>query len=161
MNLTDEEAKALIVIRELGAITNADYRQMNHVDTLTASQSLRKFRDHGLIYQKGTASKTYYIPTKKLIDNTAPQIAPFSKELLEQLKGVQRKMSSSALKAIIKNLCATQPQKLADLAVLLKRNPKHLREHYLTPMLKSHELELVYPDKTHPMQAYKLKDNAV
>ena len=70
-------------------------------------------------------------------------------------------MSASELKTIIKNLCATQPQKLSDLADLLKRNPQHLREHYLTPMLKSEELELVFPDKTHPLQAYKLKGDPV
>ena len=39
LNLTDEEARTLIVIREKGSISNAEYRTINGVDTLTASSS--------------------------------------------------------------------------------------------------------------------------
>ena len=65
--LTDEEAKTLIIIREMGAITNGDYRMIHGVDTLTASAHLRRFRDFGLIQQKGAGSATYYIPTDRLL----------------------------------------------------------------------------------------------
>lgn len=37
-HLSDEEARALIVIREMGAITNSDFRAINVVDMLTASK---------------------------------------------------------------------------------------------------------------------------
>lgn len=61
-NLSSEEARALLVVREMGAITNADYRNINCVDTLTASTSLRRLRDLGLLESKGKSSQTYYIP---------------------------------------------------------------------------------------------------
>jgi ATP-dependent DNA helicase RecG len=60
LHLSDEEAKALIVVREAGAIDNATYRELNRVDTLNASQALRRLRDADLLTQKGRGSATYY-----------------------------------------------------------------------------------------------------
>lgn len=39
------------------------------MDTLTASQSLRRLRDAGLLAQKGRGSATYYVPTERLVDS--------------------------------------------------------------------------------------------
>jgi ATP-dependent DNA helicase RecG len=66
LNLSDEEAKALIVVREAGAINNATYRELNKVDTLAASTALRRLRDAGLLAQKGRSSATYYVPSDQL-----------------------------------------------------------------------------------------------
>jgi ATP-dependent DNA helicase RecG len=66
LHLSNEEAKALIVVREAGAIDNATYRDLNKVDALTASGALRRLRDAGLLAQKGKGSATYYVPTDKL-----------------------------------------------------------------------------------------------
>jgi len=67
VQLTDEEARALVFVRETGAITNAAYRAVNHVDVLAASQHLRRLRDRGLLQQKGKGAETYYVPTEKLL----------------------------------------------------------------------------------------------
>ncbi len=67
IELSDEEAKALVFVRELGAISNAAYRTINHVDVLAASQHLRRLRDRGLLQQKGKGADTYYVPTVKLL----------------------------------------------------------------------------------------------
>ena len=69
LQLNDDEAKALIVVREAGAINNGTYRELTKVDTLTASQALRRLRDAGLLAQKGRGSATYYVPTERLLDN--------------------------------------------------------------------------------------------
>ena len=68
LHLTEDEAKALIVVREAGAIDNATYRDLSRLDALTASQALRRLRDAGLLAQKGRGSATYYIPTDRLVD---------------------------------------------------------------------------------------------
>lgn len=73
-DLTDEEARTLIVVREMGAITNADYRNINCVETLMASASLRRLRDLGLLEQKGRSNATYYVPTNKLMGHTKPNL---------------------------------------------------------------------------------------
>jgi ATP-dependent DNA helicase RecG len=64
--LSPDEAKALIVVREAGAIDNAAYRALSKVDTLAASASLRRLRDAGLLQQKGRGSATYYVPAERL-----------------------------------------------------------------------------------------------
>lgn len=66
VHLSPEEARALIVVREAGAIDNATYRNLNKVDTLAASQALRRLREAGLLTQKGRGSATYYVPGERL-----------------------------------------------------------------------------------------------
>lgn len=67
LHLSDEEAKALIVVREADAMDNATYRELNKVDTLATSGALRRLRDAGLLEQKGRGSATYYVPTNQLV----------------------------------------------------------------------------------------------
>jgi len=67
LHLSEAEARALVVAREVGAIDNAAWRDTNKVDTLTASQSLKKLRDAGLLQQKGRGSATWYQPTGKML----------------------------------------------------------------------------------------------
>lgn len=59
--LSDEEARALVFVREVGAIDNAAYRSINRVDTLAASAHLRRLRDLTLLEMKGAGNRTYYI----------------------------------------------------------------------------------------------------
>jgi ATP-dependent DNA helicase RecG len=65
-HLSDNDAKALVFVKEAGAIDNAAYRELTGADALTASQALRRLRDAGLLEQKGRSSATYYVPTAKL-----------------------------------------------------------------------------------------------
>lgn len=58
--ITSDEAKALVVLRKVGTINNWMYRIVNDVDTLTASQHLRRLRDMGLLEQQGKGSATHY-----------------------------------------------------------------------------------------------------
>lgn len=74
VELTDEQARALVFVREAGAITNAAFRAIAHLDVLTASQHLRRLRQNGLLQQKGKGAQTYYVPTEKLL---APWQAQF------------------------------------------------------------------------------------
>ena len=71
--LSDEESRALIFVRELGAINNAAYRDINHTDTLEASTHLRRLRDMDLLEKKGSGNKTYYVPGPKF--STKPAAA--------------------------------------------------------------------------------------
>lgn len=66
LHLGNEDARALVVAREAGGIDNATYRALNKVDTLTASNALRRLRDAGLLSQQGKGSATWYQPTGKL-----------------------------------------------------------------------------------------------
>lgn len=67
LQLTDAEARALVVTREVGAMDNATWREINKVDTLAASHGLKKLRDAGLLQQKGRGSATWYQPTARML----------------------------------------------------------------------------------------------
>lgn len=60
--LDDSQKRALIFVREVGAIDNAAYRQLNGFDTLRSSINLRGLRDKEILLQKGKGRTTYYIP---------------------------------------------------------------------------------------------------
>jgi ATP-dependent DNA helicase RecG len=176
-NLTDEDARTLIVIREKGAISNAEYRTINAVDTLTASSHLRRLRDIGLLEQKGRGNATFYAPTTKLlapgIGLTALHISPLSGELAphissltgefpslpEELKkkiaNLKKRTSPHEIKNLIKELCSLHPLKLSEISTILGRHSKYIREHYLNDMVKLGELEHTFPESpNHPQQAY-------
>jgi len=60
--LNDAQKRALIFIRETGAIDNPTYRQLNGCDSLSASSELRNMRYDAILMQKGKGRATYYIP---------------------------------------------------------------------------------------------------
>jgi ATP-dependent DNA helicase RecG len=72
VELSDEEARALVFVREAGAINNAVYRNINSEDVLNASTHLRRLRDNGLLEQKGKGADTYYVPTAKFLAPLQP-----------------------------------------------------------------------------------------
>jgi ATP-dependent DNA helicase RecG len=189
-NLTDEEARTLIVIREKGSISNAEYRMINAVDTLIASFHLRRLRDFGLLEQQGRGNATYYVPTRKLLmgdeepenitylllnEDPTPHLTGLDGELTPHLTGLdgelvllpaqlkrkieslRRRTSPREIRDLIKEICAVQPLKLREIALLLKRHPKYVREKHLNDMVELQELEYLFADPNHPNQAYKAK----
>ena len=61
LHLTDDEAKALLLTREIGAIDNAGLRAISGLDMLSASQILsRLHHQYHLIEQGGAGPATYY-----------------------------------------------------------------------------------------------------
>ena len=67
LQLTEAEARALVVTREVGAMDNATWREINKVDTLAASHGLKKLRDANLLQQNGRGSATWYQPTAYML----------------------------------------------------------------------------------------------
>lgn len=90
LHLNDEEARALVVAREANAIDNATYRALNNVDTLTASNALRRLRDAGLFSQHGRGSATWYQPTDRLLGAAPGGLS----SQLDALSGKQAPLSS-------------------------------------------------------------------
>ena len=79
-SLNDEEMKAMISAREVGAIDNSTYRDINRgSDTLSASKHLRKLCDCGLLEKRGQGPATYYIPTDRALEKWPPNSANESK----------------------------------------------------------------------------------
>lgn len=65
-NLTDNQKRILIFVREVGAVDNSSARQINGSEAGIANIDLRKLRKIGLLNPKGKNRFTYYLPTEQL-----------------------------------------------------------------------------------------------
>ncbi|MCH9628219.1 MAG: hypothetical protein S4CHLAM2_18750 [Chlamydiales bacterium] len=189
VKLSDAERRALVLAREMGAITNQDYRQINGTDTLTASKALVHLRDLGLLSMKGSGNGTYYVLSE---DKTTPQISPkpegltpqispkpegltpqisplcrgidalpknfptLPEDLRNELESLGKKVKKKVFKDLIKRLCSLGPLQLSQLAMIFDREPRYIRDDFLTEMIRDGDLVYLYPDTpAHPKQAYK------
>jgi ATP-dependent DNA helicase RecG len=78
--LSPEDQKALVYVREIGAINNALYRTINGVETLVASAHLRRLRDQGLLLPKGQGRAAYYVPAPAFFEGVSSEPGPLSSE---------------------------------------------------------------------------------
>ncbi|WP_164123055.1 ATP-binding protein [Sphingobacterium sp. xlx-130] len=81
--LNEDQKRALIFTREVGAIDNSSYRQLNGVDILKASVDLRDMRTKDLLDQKGKGRATYYVVGKNLLVKTESLIEDVVKTEIE------------------------------------------------------------------------------
>ena len=84
LQLSEAEARALVVAREAGAMDNQTWREINKVDTLAASKALRRLRDAGLLTQKDRGSATWYQPTPRMLGDISGKGAVDGGELAAQ-----------------------------------------------------------------------------
>ncbi|MFN3649341.1 MAG: ATP-binding protein [Armatimonadota bacterium] len=75
LKLSPEEQKALVYLREIGALSNALYRAINRVDPQTAGRDLYRLRELRLLQQRGQGRGTYYVATPEL-QETYLDVAP-------------------------------------------------------------------------------------
>lgn len=137
--LSTEDAKALIFVRESGAINNQAYRDLNQVDVLTASAHLRKLRDQGLLEMKGKAAGAYYVPTSMLFKDwtvsasgsqsgmapaqsgmAQPAIPP---ELSAQISQLKQREPPHTVQDIVVAMCIYGSWSVEELARKLERTP--------------------------------------
>lgn len=184
--ISDEEARALVFVRELGAIDNAAYRSINHTDTLNASMHLRRLRDLDLLAMKGSGSRTYYVPgmafaappmrgqgespaSGGMVTTPAPdshQPDPNSRHspviipesIRARLPAAGAKPRREVLRALILELCALRALSARDIAAVLNRTEhKPLVRDYLSPMVNEGVLAYTIPEmENHPDQRYTL-----
>ena len=182
--LTGDEAKVLIYARETGVVDNTACRDFSGLDTLQASSLLRRLRDRGLLEKQGSGSRTYYTLTSpqdalgmhpeqgerpleggnRVVEGgkqppqggkrTLPDLPP---GLAARLPQPPQRLGVAALRALIRELCGWQALRGEELATLLHKDLKYLRNKHLTEMVKTGELAFLFPESpNHALQAYKL-----
>ena len=83
--LGNEQRLALVFVREVGAIDNATYRQLDSSIThARARLEIHKLCDLGFIEKKGQGRNTYYIRTSKVV-SLGERLRPQGERLLPQL----------------------------------------------------------------------------
>ena len=82
--LVNEQKLALVFVREVGAIDNATYRQLDSLIThALARLEIHKLCDLGFIEKKGQGRNTYYIRTSKVV-SLGERLRPQDERLLPQ-----------------------------------------------------------------------------
>lgn len=184
LNLSNSEVKALVLAKETGAVDNAALRSISGLDTLTASQALRRLsKNLGLLEKGGSGPATYYsltqnageLPanTSDLSSNTGEfgpntsdleantsefqtNTSEFSPDLLQRAAELSPKARKNSLWPVLLGLCAERPVTAEQLASLTQRKVVHLKNSHLSPLRRQHGLlSYLYPEvENHPNQAY-------
>lgn len=177
-SLNDEEARALVFVRELGAIDNAAYRSINRTDTLNASVHLRRLRDLDLLAMKGSGNRTYYLPGPAFESRSArdagvvPEtglgttpsgnghqvLVPVPVPLAQQIAAAGPKPRKEEVRRLILALCQWRALSSREIAAALGRHDaKKLVRNHLSPMVAEGLLAYTIPEmENHPDQRYAI-----
>jgi len=180
--LTEDEMKAMISAREVEAIDNSTYRDINRgCDTLTASKHLRKLCDCGLLEKKGQGPSTYYIPTERALANwppnpsgedkspeleglppelerLPPELRDLEPELLDRISGLGKRGKPEDVLQVVLDLLRWRALSLDQLSMLIDRSPDHIRKTYLNDLIAADFVGRSNPDApTDPGQTYFAK----
>ena len=234
--LVNEQKLALVFVREVGAIDNATYRQLDSSITHARVRlEIHKLCDLGFIEKKGQGRNTYYIRTSKVVslgerlpsqderllpqhstlgerlppqderllpqhstlgerlppqgERLLPQhgtlgeryqgederyqgkfgtfeeecmlkpreelVRELSKELQERVNNIGSRASRETVCQLLIDLCAFKPYNYEELASILQRSPKALKDKYLKPLRLANKLFYWIPEMiNHPLQKY-------
>ena len=198
--LVNEQKLALVFVREVGAIDNATYRQLDSSIThARARLEIHKLCDLGFLEKKGQGRNTYYIRTSKLVslverlppqderllpqhgtlgerippqgEKIPPQHGTFEiesqpksrNELLRELpKGLQERVaklgkwaSREKVSQLLVDLCAFKPYSYEELALIIQRAAKPMKDKYIKPLRLANKLFYWIPEMiNHPLQKY-------
>ena len=235
-DLTNEQKLALVFVREVGAIDNATYRQLDSSIThARARLEIHKLCNLGFLEKKGQGRNTYYIRTSKVVslgerlrpqderlppqhgtlgerlrpqderllpqhgtlgerlrpqgEKIPPQhgtlgeryqgederyqgklgtfeeecmlkpreelVRELPNELQERVNNIGSRASRETVCQLIIDLCAFKPYSYEELASVLQRSPKALKDKYLKPLRLANKLFYWIPEMiNHPLQKY-------
>ena len=209
--LVNEQKLALVFVREVGAIDNATYRQLDpSITHARARLEIHKLCDLGFIEKKGQGRNTYYIRTSKVV-SLGERLRPQGKRLLPQLgtlcerllpqhgtlgekippqgekippqhgtfeiesqpksrnellrelpKGLQERVAKLGKRAsrkkvsqLLVDLCAFKPYSYEELALIIQRAAKPMKDKYIKPLRLANKLFYWTPEMiNHPLQKY-------
>ena len=87
-------------------------------------------------------------------------LPPLSPELAQRLPVPGKRMGAMALRQLIRDLCGWHALRGEELATIVGKDLKYLRNRHLSAMVQSGELVFQYPESpSHRLQAYKLPKN--
>lgn len=180
-DLTEDQKKALIFVREVGAIDNSTYRSLTQAETLVASKNLRHLRALDILQDKGSGARTYYVPglafpqahdveVTSLEDGTIhvkvvsrygksgerlAQVSDLPVPLRARVQAVGKRLEPAKAEAIIADLCAWKPLSAEEIAGLLGKTSSYVSQKYLYGMVRDGRLTYLYPAMVkHPGQKY-------
>ena len=155
---------------------------------MQASNVLRRLRDRGLLEKQGAGNRTHYILVnpesmtslspeqgelpldsgrqtpeggRQTPEGGRQELPSLPTSLAKRLPVPGKRTSETALRQLILDLCGWRALKGEELAAILGKDLKYLRNRYLSAMVRSGALVFQYPESpSHKRQAYKLADKS-
>lgn len=183
--LNDNEARALLIAKNLGAVNNATLREDTNQDTLQASHVLQRLsKEYDLLVKHGAGTATTYTlnwtrlqaiglrfetphleaETSHLGTETshlgveASHFSVLSKDLEQAISDLGYRPKKSNVYRVILRLCLQSPRTSDALMSELNRG-RQLIKNYLKDMRMQDMIEYVYPEiPNHPYQAYRVTE---
>jgi ATP-dependent DNA helicase RecG len=148
-------------------VDNMACRDFSGLDTLQASNLLRRLRDRGLLEKQGAGNRTHYtlvnpgavtvrhpeqgnLPFeggkrsgeggKQNSEGGKRDLPPLPPALAAKLPAPRQRMGEATLRQLIRDLCGWQALRGEELATLLGKDLKYLRNKHLSVMVQSGEL---------------------
>jgi ATP-dependent DNA helicase RecG len=171
--LSDEDFRALLHSHRSGQVDNASLRSLIGLDTLGASQVLRRLRDRGLLELHPAGSHSFYTLTPRLrqegieASDRGEQPADWGEQpadwgeqnepaLQAAITALGERPRKQRLRSVLQQLCMGEWRTPAWLALQLNMDARKLSERHLSPMVASGELQRRFPETpTHAEQAYR------
>jgi len=182
--LSEDQMKALVFVREVGAINNSTYRSLTYTDTLSASRNLRTLVEKGLLDGQGAGSRAHYVAGPEMLLRSSSKPIPEQKDarsshdksaVLEDFHdsdvsfdeipaivrsavraaAAKKRLTVSEAQNAIQSLCAWRPLSLAEIAKLIKRTPTYTSQRFVSQMVADGRLCYLFPEIVqHPGQKY-------
>ena len=102
--LNNRQRLALVYLRQRDQITNADYRRLNHVDSLRAGQELRDLAQTGLVDQHSSGRWTHYTLEYTLnapVDETALEMPATDEAKIIAFVRVNRSINNAECRPLL------------------------------------------------------------
>ena len=185
--LNDNEARALLIAKNLGAVNNSTLREDTNLDTLQASHVLQRLsKEYDLLVKHGAGTATTYtlnwtrlqaFETPHLEAETShlsaetPHLGTETPHLgaetphLEMVDALRQAVENLGYRprkekifSVIINLCLFKPQTKEELMQKLDKGEQLIRK-YLKELREKGIIEYVYPElPNHPYQAYRVTE---
>lgn len=172
LGLSDDQAKALVFVRRNGFISNADYRNLNHVEMHVASSRLRDLKQRQLLIQQGAGSGTSYRPGLAFLHPVTPQstVAPVRRRtridreallsglpdaVLGLIHTLPKPVKGATMDDVVLKVLAAKPLSGGQLAVVLNRTAPAVLPS-VSRLLSSGSIVPTQPEKWHPFQSYSV-----
>ena len=187
-DLVNEQKLALVFVREVGAIDNATYRQLDSsIAHARARLEIHKLCNLGFLEKKGQGRNTYYIRTSKVVslaERLSPQDERYQGEneryqaFEERYQGVNReelllllpddikkridevgkRVPKDVLNKLVVDMCSIIPLSMDDLSVLLHRNSKSFKNKNIKVLLENNQLFYWIPEMINHPQQKYIAD---
>ncbi len=171
--LSPEEKTAVVYAEQHGQVTNSNLQGMLTLHRADITTLLKGLMSKGLLEKDGDKrGASYHLPSSPDKGPSSPDKGPSSpdkdrsspdKDRSSPDKGpsspdsdTSKRRSKSSTAVMVIDFCRGEFRTLSEIAQLLQRDEKYVRDYFLSNLIKNGSIELRYPDTpTHPQQAYR------